>query len=253
MSGENINSQPEATRLAEEQRGFQSLGKEVPFASASPEAEPNEAKFINLEELDDFCSWDNCIFRGHGTGRSGDAHEVVDSIFREGIRGNHGKTDIFEISSGLPYPQDQSEELKAKLDNWQHYDSKNIILVRLPAEYFTEAGYSYEPYFTAKQNADGKDIYYLDSRFILGNYNTETGLVELNDKFEPEITGDFRVEMDNRCASIKAATAAQQAEFERQAIPGIDYSANPQPDPDIPPLEEFDFNNWDDYSEEDWE
>ena len=223
MPGENINNQSEVNELTEAQQGFQKLADEAPFAGSQPETEKNEARFIKLEELENLCSWENCMFRGHGTGRSGDSHEVVESIFREGIRGNHGGTDISQITVGLPYPQGESlKDLKEELDNWKHLESKNIILTRLPAEYsvLESSTRRNEPYFTVQKDTSGKNIHYLDSRLIVGNYNAETGLVELNDKFEPEIKGEFKEEMDRRFANIVSEERDRQQELDKLGPPG---------------------------------
>lgn len=273
MSGENINSSSETLELTKEQQEFQSLGKEVPFAGAQPETEQNEAKFVKLEDLEDVCSLDNCVIYGHGTGSSGDSHEIVESIFHQGIKGYEslgnmvgedrndkisGSTDISDQAVGLWASQDgkfSSNDLEEKLNHWPHRESKNIILIRLPEDYFHSMtnirSEMSRPFYTVHEDESGHRSHYLDRRFILGNYNTETGLVELNNDFEPEITGDFKIEMDNRLASVKAETAARQAEFDQQDMPGIGHPDS-RPDEVGRDLGEFDFENWDEYSEENW-
>lgn len=274
MPGEDVNNKSEAAELTKEQQGFQNLGKEVPFAGAQPEVESSEAKFIKLEELGDICSLENCAIYGHGTGSSGDSHEVVESIFHEGLKGFEslgnmigenrdekvsGSTDILDQAVGLWASQEgelDSTSLKEKLNHWKHRESKNIILVRLPQEYFHSMtgvrGEMSKPFYTVHEDTSGHKNHYLDPRFILGNYDTETGLVELNDNFEPEITGDFKAEMDDRLASVKSETATRQAKLEQQAMPGIDNSGNISSDQAHSDLSDLDFDTWGEYSEEDW-
>ena len=273
MTGENINNGLEVADLTEEQQGFQNLADEVPFAGAQSEVEQNETKFIKLEELSDICPLGNCIIYGHGTGSSGDGHEIVESIFHEGLKGYEslgdmigenredkvsGSTDILDQAVGLWASQEgklDSDSLKEKLNHWKHRESKNIILIRLPQEYFhlmtSVQREKSKPFYVVHEDAAGHKNHYLDHRFILGNYDTETGLVELNDSFEPEITGSFKTEMDDRLAAVQAETAARQAKFEQQSIPGIEYS-NTQSNQAVSDLGDFDFENWDDYFEEDW-
>lgn len=278
MSGESIN-QSEKNELTEEQLGFQYLAAEVPFAGAITakedlEATEAEPRHIRLEDLNKVYSMDGYMLYGHGTGRAGTDHEIIKQIFSQGLRGYQsldnmavandsravvGSTDLTQTAVGLwassgdtPY---DSAKLKDNLDHWKHLESENIILMRLPEQYFHAYtnidAERFKPYFTTAPDPSGRDRYYLDRRFILGNYNSKTGLIELNDHFEPEIIGDFKEEMDNRLTDVKAETSARQARLE-QIVPGVEKTTQEQSIYGSPELGDFDFEDWDDYSDEDW-
>ena len=199
-----------------------------------------EKKFIKLEEIANLCDFDNMMIYGHGTASAGDGHEVVESIFDEGVkgfeslgsmigedRGSHtvGSTDLTDNAVGLWSPMDGEldfQKLKEKLDHWPHRDAKNVILMRFPIEYY----YAYtefpsertRAYFTEHEDKNGQATNYIDRRFIIGNYDAETGEVELNPHFEPNITGDFKKELDERLAEVQEQTAERHEEVERGGL-----------------------------------
>ena len=269
MVGEDIDAR--SAELAPSQQGFLKLSDEVPFAGE----QDRQPKFIKLEDVDRLYPMDGYMLYGHGTGRAGNDHETIEKIFEEGLRGYQsldnmitvnetrsvvGSTDLTDTAVGLwgssggtPY---DATELKDSLDHWKHLKSENIILMRLPEKYYHAQTSShlerFKPYFTVAPDSTGQKRQYLDRRFILGNYNTQTGLIELNEHFEPEVTGDFKAEMDARLASTKSETVARQARLEQSAMPGIEQPSDAMPSESAYNLGDFDFDDWGDYPEEDW-
>ena len=188
-----------------------------------------DKKYIKLEEIADLCDFDNTMICGHGTASAGNGHEVVESIFDEGVKGFEslgsmassadegnetvGSTDLTDNTVGLWSSMEGEldfSKMKEKLDNWPHRNAKNVVLMRFPIEYYhvdTEVGSERtQAYFTEHKDKNGRATNYIDRRFIIGNYNAETGQVELNPNFEPNISGDFKNELDERLRKVQEQT-----------------------------------------------
>ena len=205
--------------------------KHVPFNNKESAA---ERKFVKLEDLEPILNIEEtCIF-GHGTASAGNGHDVVDSIFADGMKGFQsldstasesmnldevvGSTKISDTAKPI-YAFEKGQEsgslakLKEKLDHWKHRDSSNIILIRLPFKYFNmysgDEGEKDAPFFIQKRDDSGQMRNYLDPRFIIGNYNRETSLVELNEQFENEMSDEFQKEMDQRLMKAQEETNAR--------------------------------------------
>lgn len=210
---------------AEQQSGNSAWGED--FLRDVPEF-AGEKKFVNLEEIANLCSFDNTMIYGHGTASAGNGHEIVESIFDEGVKGFEslgsmlgenrdekvvGSTDLTDNTVGL-WSSMEGEldftKMKEKLDNWPHRNAENIILMRFPIEYYhgyTEVGSERtQAYFTEHKDKNGQATNYIDRRFIIGNYNAATGQVELNPHFEPDISGDFKKELDERLRKVQEQT-----------------------------------------------
>ena len=250
-----------------------SIGKEVPFSGG--EKQEQEPAYIKLEDIGNICSLENCTISGHGTGSAGDGHEVVESIFKEGVKGFEslgsiaainrdeitGSTDMSDNTVGLWSSGGEAinvEKLKDKLDHWPHRGAKNIILMRFPHEYFNvmtdQQREKDAPFFTVHEDPSGQKHNYIDNRFILGNYNVDTGMVELNEAFQPEIEGDFKKEMEERLEQAKAKT---EARIEHRA--SINYGHGPREYSEEVATATDNNSEWDDSeitdfgSDEDWE
>lgn len=92
-------------------------------------------------------------------------------------------------------PKPTIEALKQQLNNWQHQDSKKIILARLPMEYINMMGdrsdldgEMYGAFMNTQVQEDGTPRFYLDSRFILGCYDVDTQTVRLNKAYERSLS-----------------------------------------------------------------
>ncbi|MBR2996998.1 hypothetical protein IKF33_00980 [Candidatus Saccharibacteria bacterium] len=218
---------------AEQQNDDSAWGEE--YLKSVPEF-AGEKKFVKLEEIANLCSFENTMISGHGTASAGNSHEVVESIFDEGVkgfeslgnmvsmnRGNEvvGSTDLTDNTVGLWSSMEgrlDFQKMKEKLDNWPHRGAKNVILMRFPLDYhhgYTEVGSERtQAYFTEHEDKNGQATNYIDRRFIIGNYNSETGQVELNPNFEPNITGDFKKELDERLAKVQEQTKKRHEAFD---------------------------------------
>ena len=193
-----------------------------------------KANFARIEDLNSLYDFENSAIFGHGTASAGNGHEVIESIFEEGVKGFEslgnmvgedrddeisGSTDISDNTVGL-WSSDEGElepaKLRNHLDHWEHRNAKNIILLRFPLAYFNMSEISSErakAFFTVHEDKNGHLCNYIDRRFIIGNYSTDTGLIELNEHFEPEINGDFKVELDERLKRAKDETKERHEEF----------------------------------------
>ena len=159
--------------------------------------------YVSLEELEPLLSEDGYICFGHGTGRRGNSDEVVNDIFSEGLRTKDNSLCL--TAEGLSTPtaeikkqhkelgilEPSIEDLKNRLNNWPHLNSKKIIIARLPIEYINIKGDTsdmdgerFGAFYIEDIDQNGKVTNYLDPRFIIGCYDAEKQLVRLNKKYE---------------------------------------------------------------------
>lgn len=162
-----------------------------------------EETYATLEQLESLLSESGYMCYGHGTGRSGNSDEIVDSIFSEGLRTKDNSLCYTTIGLSTPTPEIKEqykelgiaepsvEDLKKQFNNWQHQDSKKIIIARLPIEYINRMGDQsdldgemFGAFYNEELRSDGKLIYYLDPKFIIGCFDVEKQLVRLNKNFE---------------------------------------------------------------------
>ena len=184
---------------------FQALKQEQVIAVDN---EPNHVEekndtYVSLEELEPLLSEDGYMCFGHGTGRRGNSDEVVDDIFSEGLRTKDNSlyftavglstptTEIKKQHKELGIPEPSIEDLKNQLNNWQHLNSKRIIIARLPIEYINVNGDTsdmdgerFGAFYIEEVQQNGKTTNYLDPKFIVGCYDAEKQLVRLNKNFE---------------------------------------------------------------------
>lgn len=158
---------------------------------------------VTLEQLAPILSESGYLCVGHGTGRSGNSDGVVDSIFQRGLRTKNNSLYFTSIVLSTPttelikqyeengMPKPTIETLKQQLNNWQHQDSKKVILARIPMEYINMMGdrsdldgEMFGAFMNTQVQEDGTPKFYLDSRFILGCYDVDTQTVRLNKTYE---------------------------------------------------------------------
>lgn len=239
-----------------------------------------EKKFIRLEEIANLCSFDNTMICGHGTASSGNGHEIIESIFNEGVKGFEslgsmigenrknevvGSTDLTDNTVGLWSSMEGElnfQKLKEQLDNWPHRNAKNVILMRLPIEYYhpyTEVGSERtQAYFTEHADKNGQATNYIDKRFIIGNYDAETGNVELNPHFEPNISGDFKKELDERLKEVQEQTRKRHEAIDENGSFGFtqnNMNDNKSENGPNNTIAEWDNTDWDntDWDDTDWQ
>ena len=166
-----------------------------------------EETYVTLEQLEPLLSESGYMCYGHGTGRKGNSDAVVDSIFNEGLRTKNNSLYYTTIGLSTPTPELKEqfkeigmpeptiEDLKKQFNNWQHQDSKKIIIARIPTEYINKAGdrsdldgEMFGAFYTQKQQPNGQETNYLDSKFIVGCFDVEKQAVRLNKNFEKTLT-----------------------------------------------------------------
>lgn len=139
-----------------------------------------------LKDIKDVLNEKGYFCLGHGTGRSKNSKEVVKSIFENGLRTKDNS--LFYTSIGLD--TSDFDNLETKLNNWEHCESKKIILIRIPIEFINVIGdtadLNGERYgaFMIQKDESGKIRNYVDPKFIVGCYDASTHKFECNDKFE---------------------------------------------------------------------
>ena len=166
-------------------------------------AEEQKDTYLTMEQLAPILSEQGYICLGHGTGRSGNDENVVDSIFQEGLRTKDNSLYFTTIGLDTPTPEiiKSHEELgieppsisaiENQFNNWQHQDSKKIIIARVPTEYINYNGNRsdldgemFGAFMDEELGNDGKTTNYLNPAFIIGCYDVDKKAVRLNKSFE---------------------------------------------------------------------
>lgn len=131
-------------------------------------------------------------YRGHGIGSY--SEEKIKSIFNNGLRCSHNALDFTTLPLGQG-SETLFEENKPLMDNWQHKNSKQIIIVSVPIKYkildiMGTGLYKQEHaafYNTiSREEADKLQVAtgrYVKPEFVMGMYNAETEQFISNDKY----------------------------------------------------------------------
>lgn len=176
------------------------------FKTITP-TEQKEDTYVSLEQLAPLLSESGYMCYGHGTGRTGNSDEVVDSIFNKGLRTKDNSMyfttiglstptpELIEQYKELGLPEPSIEDLKKQFNNWQHQDSKKIIIARIPTEYINQMGdrsdrngEMFGAFYIQEIQENGKSTNYLDPKFIVGCFDVEKQAVRLNKNFEKTLT-----------------------------------------------------------------
>ena len=192
-------------------------------------------KYVTLDQLESLFKEDGYMFFGHGTGRNGNFDDVVDEIFRSGLRTKDNSLYFTTVglSTPTPYlkqvyrelelPEPSMEGLKKQLDNWEHLSSKKIIIARLPMEYINMSGdrsdldgEQFRAFYIEKEEPNGKITYYLNSKFIVGCYDANKELVRLNDGYEKELSPET---IEKLKQGYKKALEKTKERLERTTLP----------------------------------
>lgn len=199
-----------------------------------------EETMVSLDSLQDVLSESGYLCFGHGTGRTGNSDEVVNSIFQEGLRTKDNSLYFTTIGLSTPTPEliAQYQELgmelptmnglKQQFNNWSHADSKKIIIVRIPTEYVNEAadrsdigGERYGAFMTEEIDANGKTTNYLDPKFIIGCFDVETQMVKLNKSFEKELSESTIKQLKEKYKKVLQKTQARLEQIQSENIIGL--------------------------------
>ena len=184
------------------------LKQEIEQQNAITQSTPQqEETYVTLEQLAPLLSESGYMCYGHGTGRMGNSDEVVDSIFSEGLRTKDNSLYFTTIGLSTPTPElieqykelglpaPSIEDLKKQFNNWQHQDSKKIIIARVPTEYINQMGdrsdrdgEMFGAFYIQEIQPNGKETNYLDPKFIVGCFDVDKQSVRLNKNFERTLT-----------------------------------------------------------------
>lgn len=167
------------------------------------QSDVEEETYVSLEQLAPLLSESGYMCYGHGTGRMGNSDEVVDSIFSEGLRTKDNSLYFTTIGLSTPTPELKAQykelglpeptidDLKKQFNNWQHQDSKRIIIARLPVEYINNMGdrsdrdgEMFGAFYIQELQPNGQATNYLDPKFIVGCFDVDKQAVRLNKNFE---------------------------------------------------------------------
>lgn len=176
------------------------------FKTITP-TEQKEDTYVSLEQLAPLLSESGYMCYGHGTGRTGNSDEVVDSIFNKGLRTKDNSMyfttiglstptpELIEQYKELGLPEPSIENLKKQFNNWQHQNSKKIIIARIPTEYINQMGdrsdgdgEMFGAFYIQEMQENGKSTNYLNPKFIVGCFDVEKQAVRLNKNFEKTLT-----------------------------------------------------------------
>lgn len=177
-------------------------------------------KSVKLEDLKELLTEKGFTIFGHGTG--GSNKDVISPIFVEGLRASH--TSIFYTTVGLDVDEDLTN-FKEKLNHWEHLDSENIILIKLPNQYFNLYGDSMDldcertgAFVNQKLDNTGKITYYLDPKFIIGAYNRDTERVTLNPNYETKLSAETLLDLEQKFEKTIAKTKSKKLAFEENLL-----------------------------------
>ena len=203
-------------------------------ANQKNNTQQQEETYVTLEQLEPLLSESGYMCFGHGTGRMGNLDEVVDSIFSEGLRTKNNSLYYTTIGLSTPTPENKAlhkeigiseptlEDLKKQFNNWQHLDSKKIIIARIPTEYINKAGdrsdldgEMFGAFYTQKQQPNGQKTNYLDSKFIVGCFDVDKQAVRLNKNFERTLTTETIEQLKE---NYKKTVEKTNARKERQSL-----------------------------------
>ncbi len=183
------------------------------------------------------------IWVGHGTGRSNDSEETINSIFENGLRTKDNS--LFFASFVLSAPSEflineykkmdasppTIDTLKKQLNNWPHANSKKIVLIRVPRKYINWRGEKSDlegEMYGAIMNEvklDNGDIkLYVDPRFIFGYYDANIKIFRINERFEKEYTEETMSKL--RKGYIKALRDSKNRlrRLKRKLVPKVEVT-----------------------------
>ncbi len=116
----------------------------------------------------------NNYYCAHGTGRLNDSPEIINSIFKIGLRCSHGSLEntVVQYGSGR---DDLFNEKKNSFDNWEHINSKKIVIISVPKELYIHYSFKKDCSYKAFEyiNDENQNVY-LRPEYVRGYYNAET-------------------------------------------------------------------------------
>lgn len=233
------------------------------FKTITP-TEQKEDTYVSLEQLAPLLSESGYMCYGHGTGRTGNSDEVVDSIFNKGLRTKDNSMyfttiglstptpELIEQYKELGLPEPSIENLKKQFNNWQHQNSKKIIIARIPTEYINQMGdrsdgdgEMFGAFYIQEMQENGKSTNYLNPKFIVGCFDVEKQAVRLNKNFERTLSPET---IEKLKAGYKIALEKTKARIDSSSLyvnpnPNIqEEQSTVQSQPSTTSFDSFDFD-----------
>lgn len=233
------------------------------FKTITP-TEQKEDTYVSLEQLAPLLSESGYMCYGHGTGRTGNSDEVVDSIFNKGLRTKDNSMyfttiglstptpELIEQYKELGLPEPSIENLKKQFNNWQHQNSKKIIIARIPTEYINQMGdrsdgdgEMFGAFYIQEMQENGKSTNYLNPKFIVGCFDVEKQAVRLNKNFERTLSPET---IEKLKAGYKIALEKTKARIDSSSLyvnpnPNIQEEQSAvQSQPSTTSFDSFDFD-----------
>lgn len=154
---------------------------------------------MNKSEIIKLFSNVNNIYYGHGIGA--ERQDVINSIFKNGLRCSHERLYFTTVTFGEG-SNSLFEEQKENMHNWQHKGSKQIIIASLPKKYniinvpsgplYGKENSAFYNYFS-QEEADKLGIaqgYYLKPEFVSGVYDANTQTFIKNEKYYENLSAE---------------------------------------------------------------
>lgn len=258
----SINNLSAIWMFDEQQKRYVNRLKQIKQLHTEKQQEiANQPTNVTLEQLAPILSESGYMCVGHGTGRSGNSDEIVDAIFKKGLRTKDNSLYFTSIVLSTPTPEliKQYEEmgipkptlesLRQQLNNWQHQDSKKIIIARIPTEYVNTMGdrsdldgEMFGAFMNEEHQENGKSTYYLDTRFIVGCFDVDTQTVRLNKAFERTLSQRTIKQLHEEYSKI--VTKTKKRIESSSVFPSINQSnENVQQQEGLFDLPDFDFDD----------
>ena len=144
------------------------------------------------------------IYYGHGIGA--DSQEVIDSIFKNGLRCSHERLFYTTIAFGEG-SETLFSDIEGMMNDWQHKGSKQIIIASLPKEYHilnvqsgplygkeTSSFYNYIPQEEASKLGIAQG-YYLKPEFVRGVYDANDKSFTQNERYYENLPPEEKKEL----------------------------------------------------------
>lgn len=160
----------------------------------------------NIIELESKFSNESNAYYGHGTGANNP--EIIESIFKNGLRCSHEQLDFTTI----PFGQGSTtlfEESKEEMNNWKHKGSKQIIIASLPLEYHLldiigtplygkrQAAFYYSVLQEQSSKLGISPGLYLKPEFVMGVYNANQEDFISNERYYENLPEEEQVKLMN--------------------------------------------------------
>ena len=161
----------------------------------------------SIEEFKELLTDPNFEYYLHGTG-GGDVElqqNIINSIFKKGLRASHGSMFWTTVSYGTGRRVEKDwDKMIDDMNHWQHQDSKNIIIVRIPVKYMIEGapedqGERDFAIYNEEFDQDKEQVTrFINPKFVVGCYSAKSGKLMLNPNFEKELTPETEKELQEK-------------------------------------------------------